>query len=77
MKIAMLKLPVALAEAGLSGRMLLQVHDELVLEVPEAELQQTAHLVRQVMEGAYTLEAPLETEARLGHNWGVMEVLPG
>ena len=77
MKIAMLRLPVALAEAGLSGRMLLQVHDELVLEVPEAELQETAHLVRQVMEGAYTLEVPLETDARLGHNWGVMEVLQG
>jgi DNA polymerase-1 len=72
MKIAMLRVPVALVEAGLSGKMLLQVHDELVLEVPEDELKKTASLVQEVMENAYTLKAPLRTDARVGLNWGVM-----
>jgi DNA polymerase-1 len=70
MKIAMLRLPPALRQAGLSGRMLLQVHDELVLECPPAEMSATARLVRQVMEAAYELKAPLRTEARSGQNWG-------
>jgi DNA polymerase-1 len=75
MKIAMLHVPQALAEAGLSGRMLLQVHDELVIECPQAELSKTSELVQKVMESAYTLSIPLRTEARSGLNWGEMEVL--
>jgi DNA polymerase-1 len=73
MKIAMIQVPPALERAGLSGRMLLQVHDELVLEAPEAELRRTAEVVREVMEGAYQLGIPLATEARCGANWGEME----
>lgn len=69
MKVAMLRVPTALAQAGLSAKMLLQVHDELVLECPSKELQATASLVRRVMEEAYTLNAPLQTEARSGPNW--------
>jgi DNA polymerase-1 len=69
LKIAMIRVPEALREAGLSARMLLQVHDELVLECPQAELKETAGLVRKVMESAYTLKAPLATEARYGPNW--------
>lgn len=69
MKVAMLQVPPALAQAGLTGRMLLQVHDELVLECPVEELRQTAPLVQAVMSGAYELKAPLETEARCGYNW--------
>ncbi len=76
MKIAMLRLPPALAQAGLQARVLLQVHDELVLECPQEQLQATARQVQQVMEGAYALKAPLQTEARYGLNWGTMEVLP-
>jgi DNA polymerase-1 len=72
MKIAMLRLPPALQRAGLSARMLLQVHDELVLECPQQELIHTAHTVQQVMEDAYKLNAPLKTEARYGKNWGEM-----
>ena len=72
MKIAMLRLPAALAEAGLKARMLLQVHDELVLECPESELARTAQLVQETMEGAYPLKVPLETESRSGKNWGEM-----
>ena len=50
MKIAMLQIPSALVKAGLHGRMLLQVHDELVFEVPQAEVEATAALVKEIME---------------------------
>jgi DNA polymerase I len=69
MKIAMLGVPLAMVQAGLSGRMLLQVHDELVLECPREEVLETARLVSQVMQDAYPLDAPLQTEARSGPNW--------
>jgi DNA polymerase-1 len=69
MKIAMIKIPAALVQAGLHGRMLLQVHDELVVECPQAELIETARLVRDVMENAYPLSIPLSTDARWGTNW--------
>ncbi len=72
MKIAMLKVPSALAQAGLSARMLLQVHDELVLECPEAEIIPTAALVQKAMSEAYRLSIPLATDAREGTNWGEM-----
>jgi DNA polymerase-1 len=52
--------------------MLLQVHDELVLECPEEELQQTADLVSEVMQKAYLLKIPLQTDARSGPNWNEM-----
>jgi DNA polymerase-1 len=74
-KIAMLELPNALESAGLTARMLLQVHDELIFEVPEDELQKTCTLVQQVMESAYTLDIPLSTEAKAGPSWGQMEKL--
>jgi len=73
MKIAMLKIPPALAQASLHGRMLLQVHDELVIECPLAELTATARLVQQVMENAYSISIPLSTEARWGLNWDEMK----
>jgi DNA polymerase-1 len=73
MKLAMLRVPPALAEAGLSGKMLLQVHDELVLECPLKEVEQTAAVVQKVMEDAYALSIPLATEARSGMNWGEMK----
>ncbi|MCL4559320.1 MAG: DNA polymerase I [Chloroflexi bacterium] len=76
MKIAMNRVPDALKEAGLSGHMLLQVHDELVLECPEAELGKTARIVQRVMESAFPqLSVPLSTEARFGLNWGELEPL--
>ncbi|MDD2921529.1 MAG: DNA polymerase I [Anaerolineales bacterium] len=75
MKLAMLKIPSAIKAAGLKAKMLLQVHDELVLECPEVELQETAHLVQQTMANAYPLSIPLSTEARAGKSWGGMQVL--
>ncbi len=72
MKIAMVRLPTALTDAGCTSNILLQVHDELVLECPVDELPMTAGLVQQVMSGAYRLDVPLETEAHCGLNWGQM-----
>ncbi|HTP02267.1 MAG TPA: DNA polymerase I [Anaerolineales bacterium] len=72
MKLAMLHIPPALAAAGLHGRMLLQVHDELVLEVPKDELERTAKVVQDTMASAYPLDIPLLTDARYGPNWGEM-----
>jgi len=75
MKLAMLRTPPALAEAGCPARLLLQVHDELVLETPYDDLVETARLIRQVMENALPLSIPLVTEAKFGENWGVMQPL--
>jgi DNA polymerase-1 len=69
MKLAMLNIQPALQKAGLQGKMILQVHDELVLECPRPELEQMAGLVQQVMENAYPMSIPLSTEARWGTNW--------
>ncbi len=75
MKIAMLKIPSALKDAGLKGKMLLQVHDELVLECPKSEMHKTAQVVQETMANAYPMSIPLETEARAGANWGEMSVI--
>ncbi|MER2598905.1 MAG: DNA polymerase I [Caldilineales bacterium] len=72
-KIAMVRLHSELQQRGLASRMLLQVHDELVLEVPEAELTVVAPLVRRVMEGAYQLDAPLQVDMEAGPNWYELE----
>jgi DNA polymerase-1 len=75
MKIAMLRIPPALAKAKLKGKMLLQVHDELVLECPKEELEKTAKVVKETMANAFPLSIPLSTEARYGKNWGEMKVI--
>jgi len=71
-KLAMLHLPPALEAAGLAGRMLLQVHDELVLECPASQLEATARIVQAEMQHAYQLVVPLKTEAKAGQNWAEM-----
>jgi DNA polymerase-1 len=76
MKIAMIKIPPAIAQAGLHGRMLLQVHDELVIECPRAELSETVGVARNVMENAYLMSIPLTTDARWGTNWDEMQPVP-
>jgi DNA polymerase-1 len=75
MKIAMIRLPDALNAAKLRGKILLQVHDELVLECPTEEVNRTAKLVMQIMSDAYPLSIPLATEARSGKNWGELVVI--
>lgn len=77
MKIAMIKIPPALEAAGLQAKMLLQVHDELVLECPQEELEKTARVVQETMANAYPLSIPLSTEARYGKNWGEMKNIAG
>jgi DNA polymerase-1 len=74
-KLAMINLPQALDEAELAAKMLLQVHDELVLECPTKQLPQTAEVVRKVMEAAYDLKVPLKTDAKAGSNWEQMSPL--
>jgi DNA polymerase-1 len=68
-KVAMLRVHRALAEAGLRSRMLLQVHDELVLEVAEGEREQVQTLVHTEMGAAYRLDVPLEVSVGFGHSW--------
>lgn len=68
-KRAMIRLPDALAEAGLNARMLLQVHDELIFEVPDAEIEATRDTVRKVMSGAAHLSVPLDVDIGTGANW--------
>ncbi len=72
-KRAMIRMPAALARAGLKARMLLQVHDELVFECPEAEAGETIDLVRRVMSEAdgpaIKLSVPLVIDAKAGPNW--------
>ncbi len=68
-KRAMIRVPAALAAAGLKARMLLQVHDELLFEVREAEVEATIAAVRKVMEGAAQLKVPLVVDAGIGDNW--------
>lgn len=75
MKIAMLQVHAGLEAAGLSAQMLLQVHDEIVLECPDEQLQSTAKLVQEVMQNAYPLDVPLRTDARFGPDWYKMEPL--
>jgi DNA polymerase-1 len=68
-KVAMIRIHSAIADAGFEGRMLLQVHDELVLEAPPAELDDLRRLVRTGMEGAVTLSVPLVVDVGVGPNW--------
>jgi DNA polymerase-1 len=72
-KRAMGRLPDALAGAGLKARMILQVHDELLFEAPESEIEETAHLVRRIMEGACAprreLSVPLVVETGWAASW--------
>ncbi len=72
-KLAMIKLQRELAAQRLRGRMILQVHDELVLEVPEDEVERTSALVVDVMEHAVELDAPLKANASVGDNWRDVE----
>ncbi len=68
-KIAMVNLARALADAGLSTAILLQVHDELVLETPGSEVADACQIVRREMEGAGRLSVPLVVDIGVGPNW--------
>ena len=68
-KRAMLRLPGMLADAGLKAKMLLQVHDELIFDVPKKELEKTTTLMKTVMETVAHLEVPLVVDTGYGSNW--------
>ena len=68
-KIAMIRIRDRLVSEGLGARMLLQVHDELVVEVPRAELDVVTALVKGEMEGAARLSVPLVVDTGTGENW--------
>lgn len=76
-KIAMINLAQQLKERNTGARMLLQVHDELVLEVPNDAVSTVAPLVVETMEAAFTLDAALVAEARVGANWAELEAFGG
>jgi DNA polymerase-1 len=68
-KMAMIRIDAALRERGLKSRMTLQVHDELVFEVPEREIEVMRTLVREQMENVHPLTVPLLVEIGVGKNW--------
>ncbi|MDF2938216.1 MAG: polA2, partial [Paenibacillaceae bacterium] len=68
-KLAMVRMAERLVEEKLNSRMLLQVHDELVFEVPEEELPVMRKLVPEVMESALELNVPLKADVNEGENW--------
>lgn len=75
LKAAMIRLPGELKKRGLHAAIILQVHDELMLEVPEVELTETQKAVRDVMENITVLSVPLLTEAKSGVNWGNLNAM--
>src|SRR5690606_19041271 len=68
-KLAMIEIHRTLAETGSGARMLLQVHDELVFEVPDDEVDTTRAMVKELMESAFTLDVPLVVETGVGDTW--------
>jgi DNA polymerase I len=72
-KIAMIRIDAVMRERGLKSRMTLQVHDELVFEVPEREVETVRTLVRDEMENVHPLTVPLLVEVGVGNNWRDLE----
>ena len=68
-KIAMIRIQHALEEKKLKTRMILQVHDELVFEVAEEELERVKRLIKALMEGVAALDVPIKVEMKVGRNW--------
>ena len=68
-KLAMIDLAAALDDSGLGARLLLQVHDEVILEVPDGEVDRTRALVEEVLSSVTELAVPLEVDSAVGHTW--------
>nr|WP_297274404.1 DNA polymerase I [uncultured Agathobaculum sp.] len=68
-KIAMVRVRDRLLREGLESRLILQVHDELILEAPKSEQETAMQLLREEMEAAFPMDAPLVAEAKAGHSW--------
>ena len=76
MKIAMIRVAARLRGEGFQARLLLQVHDELLLEVPRDEVDRLVPLVRETMEGALALDVPLTVDVKTGDDWEAMTPVP-
>jgi len=72
-KVAMIKLCLEMQKRGLRSKMPLQVHDELLFEVPEEELEEMCQLVPKIMSTALELSVPLKVDINTGHNWGELK----
>jgi len=72
-KVAMINLYREMSKRQLKSKMLLQVHDELVFEVPQQELEEMKELVPRIMSNSIELSIPLKVDVKLGSNWGEME----
>ena len=68
-KIAMVRVAARMAEEGMRSRRVLQIHDELDFEVPEAEIEAMSALVRETMEGVAELRVPLIADVSYGPTW--------
>ena len=68
-KIAMVRVRDRLVREGLESRLILQVHDELILEAPKSEQEEAMRLLKEEMEAAFQMDAPLVAEAKAGHSW--------
>ena len=68
-KLAMIAVDRALREGGFEAKLILQVHDELIVEAPEAEAEAVRDLLRRCMEGVMSLEVPLRTDISIGGDW--------
>jgi DNA polymerase-1 len=77
MKLAMVRIDAKLAEQDLTAKMLLQIHDELIFEVPRAELADVAALVREEMKNVMQLSVPLDVTVKVGKNWYDVEETAG
>ena len=73
MKIAMINISKKLPEVSKQSKMILQVHDELVFEVPEKDIKKMAKFIADEMNSVYKLKAPIRTEVSFGDNWGELE----
>jgi DNA polymerase I len=76
MKIAMIRVDRRLAAEGFRARVLLQVHDELLLEVPRGEVERLVPVLRETMETALALDVPLTVDVKTGDDWEGMQVVP-
>lgn len=72
-KLAMIRVHHRLKQHGFRGRLIMQVHDELVFDVPEEEVAQLVPMIRQEMENAYALDVPLNVDIKVGKDWCTAE----
>ena len=68
-KLAMVNVHARLEKEGLSAKLILQVHDELIVECPEAEAERVKAILSEEMENAASLSVPLVVDAHIGHSW--------